>query len=49
MGSGPKKHLKRVKAPRSWMLSKLGGIYAPKCGPGAHKTSESIPVGLLLK
>lgn len=26
-GRGPKKHLKRLAAPSSWMLDKLGGTY----------------------
>ncbi len=27
MARGPKKHLKRLAAPRSWMLDKLGGTW----------------------
>jgi hypothetical protein len=27
MARGPKKHQKRVATPKSWMLSKLGGVY----------------------
>ncbi len=27
MARGPKKHLKRLAAPKHWMLSKLGGIF----------------------
>jgi len=30
MARGPKKHLKRITAPKSWMLSKLGGIWATR-------------------
>lgn len=26
---GPKKHLKRLAAPKGWMLDKMGGTYAP--------------------
>jgi len=49
MTKGPKKHLKRVHAPKSWMLSKLGGTWAqkPSCGP--HKGRESIPLSVILK
>jgi RS4NT (NUC023) domain len=36
MVRGPKKHLKRLNAPRHWMLDKLGGVFAPKPAPGAH-------------
>lgn len=27
MARGPKKHLKRITAPKSWMMNKLGGVY----------------------
>ena len=27
MPRGPKKHLKRLNAPKHWMLDKLGGIF----------------------
>ena len=27
MARGPKKHLKRVRAPKSWLMDKLGGVY----------------------
>ncbi|EJW03536.1 hypothetical protein EDEG_02120 [Edhazardia aedis USNM 41457] len=49
MARGPRKHLKRLAAPKSWMLSKTGGIFAtnPNCGP--HRKRESIPLALLLK
>jgi len=35
MARGPKKHLKRLNAPKHWMLDKLGGVFAPKPSPGA--------------
>jgi small subunit ribosomal protein S4e len=35
MVRGPKKHMKRLNAPRHWMLDKLGGVFAPKPAPGA--------------
>jgi len=49
MVRGPKKHLKRVNAPSSWMLSKMGGCFAPKPSPGPHKGRESMPMALLLR
>jgi len=30
MARGPKKHLKRIRAPTSWMLGKLGGLFATR-------------------
>lgn len=39
MARGPKKHLKRLKAPKHWMLDKLGGVFVssrcPVCRGGA--------------
>jgi len=49
MGRGPRKHLKRLNAPRHWMLDKLGGIWAPRPSTGPHKMRESLPVSLILR
>lgn len=49
MARGPKKHLKRVNAPSSWMLGKLEGSYAPKTSSGPHKMRESLPLILVLR
>lgn len=46
---GPTKHLKRINAPKHWMLDKLGGIFAPKPSPGPHKTRECLPLILVLR
>jgi len=49
MPRGPKKHLKRLAAPSSWMLGKLGGVFTLKPSSGPHKQGESLPVGLFLR
>ena len=49
MVRGPKKHLKRLNAPKHWMLDKLGGIWAPKPSAGPHKTRECLPLIILLR
>ena len=49
MVPGIKKHLKRLKAPKKWMLSKLGGIWAPKPKSGPHKKFDSFPLILILR
>jgi len=41
--------LKRLAAPRHWMLSKMGGIYAPKPSAGPHKQNECVPLVLVLR
>jgi len=49
MARGPKKHLKRLNAPSSWMLDKLSGTYAPRPSPGPHKLRESLPLTIFLR
>jgi len=49
MARGPKKHLKRLCAPKSWMLAKSGGVFAPRPTPGPHKLRESLPILILLR
>lgn len=49
MARGPKKHLKRLNAPRHWMLSKMDGIWAPRPSQGPHKLRESLPLILILR
>ncbi|XP_050391847.1 40S ribosomal protein S4 [Patella vulgata] len=46
---GARKHLKRITAPKSWMLDKLGGVFAPRPTPGPHKLRESLPMCILLR
>lgn len=49
MARGPKKHLKRLAAPKHWMLDKLGGVFAPKPSSGPHKQRECLPLALVLR
>jgi len=49
MARGPKKHLKRLAAPRHWMLDKLSGIFAPRPSTGPHKKRECIPLIIMLR
>jgi small subunit ribosomal protein S4e len=49
MVRGPKKHLKRLHAPKHWMLSKMGGIWAPHPSAGPHKLRECLPLVLILR
>ncbi|CAN1348869.1 40S ribosomal protein S4 [Linum perenne] len=46
---GLKKHLKRLNAPKHWMLDKLGGAFAPKPSSGPHKSREFLPLVLILR
>jgi len=49
MARGPKHHLKRLDAPKHWMLDKLGGVFAPRPSTGPHKLRECLPLCLILK
>ncbi|KAI5180694.1 small subunit ribosomal protein S4e [Nematocida sp. AWRm80] len=49
MVRGPRKHLKRLNAPKSWMLDKLGGTFAPRPRCGPHKLVESLPLCLIVR
>merc|ERR1711993_214499 len=49
MGRGPQKHMKRLAAPKSWMLDKLGGVYSCRPSSGPHRLGESMPIAIFLK
>merc|ERR1712076_314617 len=49
MGRGPQKHLKRLAAPKSWMLDKLGGVFSCKPSSGPHRSNECMPISLFLR
>jgi len=49
MARGPKKHFKRLNAPKHWMLNKLGGEWAPRPSAGPHKLRECLPITLILR
>jgi small subunit ribosomal protein S4e len=49
MARGPIKHLKRINAPKHWMLGKLGGTWAPRPSTGPHRLRECLPVSLILR
>jgi len=44
-----KKHLKRLFAPKDWMLSKLGGVFAPRPRAGPHKLRECLPLLVIIR
>lgn len=46
---GIRKHMKRLSAPKHWMLSKVGGIWATKPTRGPHKLRECIPLNVILR
>lgn len=44
-----RKHLKRLYAPKDWMLSKLTGVFAPRPRPGPHKLRECLPLLVIIR
>ena len=49
MARGIIKHLKRMYAPKQWMLDKLRGRWAPKPNAGPHKLRECLPLIVMLR
>jgi len=49
MARGPKKHLKRIRTPKGWLLDKLTGVYAPRPRTGPHKLRECLPLQIILR
>jgi len=49
MSRGPKKHLKRLDAPKHWMLDKLTGVFAPRPSTGPHKLRECLPLIVFIR
>jgi len=41
--------MKRLNAPKHWMLAKMGGIFAPKPAAGPHKSRECLPLSIILR
>jgi len=41
--------LKRLAAPKHWMLDKLSGVFAPRPSPGPHKLRECLPMIIFLR
>ena len=46
---GPKKHLKRLHAPKHWNIGKMGGVWASRPSQGPHKLRECLPVCIILR
>jgi len=41
--------MKRLAAPKHWMLDKLSGVFAPRPSPGPHKLRECLPLIIFLR
>jgi len=49
MARGIVKHMKRMYAPKHWLLDKLKGRWAPMPSPGPHKARECMPLIVMLR
>ena len=45
MARGPKKHMKRLRAPKHWMLDKLTGVFAPRPSTGPYRPAGPPSTG----
>lgn len=41
--------MKRIRAPKSWMMDKMGGVFATRPAQGPHKLGESIPLQFIIQ
>lgn len=44
-----KDHLKRMAAPNSWQITRKNRKWLVRSNPGAHKTTRSVPLAVLLR
>lgn len=44
-----KNHLKRIAAPRTWLLSRKSEKFILRPNPGSHKLEEGMPLGVVLR
>ena len=49
MARGPRKHFKRIRAPKSWLMDKMGGVFTVRPSEGPHRLRESIPLQVVLR
>jgi len=43
------KHLKRLAAPRSWVIPRKTNVYTTKPRPGAHPIERALPLGTIVR
>ncbi len=43
------KHLKRLAAPRSWVIARKTNVYTTKPAPGPHPIDRAMPLGTVLR
>lgn len=44
-----KNHLKRVAAPKSWMIDRKANTFISRPKPGAHQQESSLPLGVIIR
>ena len=49
MPKGPRKHLKRLAAPRYWPIKRKERPFTIRTSPGAHALDESVPLGIVVR
>ncbi len=46
---GPRKHLKRLSAPKNWQISRKGNKYTTRPSAGPHSVANSLPLLLVIR
>lgn len=49
MAKGPRKHMKRLAAPRHWRIKRKVHPFTIRPNPGAHPLHESLPLGVVVR
>ncbi|MHA2314546.1 MAG: 30S ribosomal protein S4e [Candidatus Hermodarchaeia archaeon] len=49
MAKGPRKHMKRLAAPRHWRIKRKVRPFTIRPNPGAHPLQESLPLGVVIR
>jgi len=49
MAKGPRKHMKRLAAPRHWRIKRKVHPFTIRPNPGAHPIHESLPLGVVVR
>ncbi len=49
MAKGPRKHLKRLAAPKHWQIKRKVHPFTIRANPGPHAIHEGIPLGVIIR
>ena len=44
-----KNHLKRIAAPKSWLINRKSSTFIVRPNPGAHALDKGLPLGVIIR